>query len=77
MTAKVVGKTQAFALISMKNNMNQHAVMQESTSAKFLIILLLLNLITCRFLCLSVNESLLLLSILLYFFHFVLCIWEF
>ena len=40
---------------------------------EILIIWLLLN----KFLRVSMNENLLLLNVLLHFFHFLFCIWEF
>ena len=61
---------------SSKNNL--HAVVQQSTSAKFwsFYFCVLLNRFL-PFLLISVNENLLLLTFLSHFFHFVLCIWKF
>jgi len=62
MTAKAVGQNSTFR-VSVMNNLHMRFILNN---------FLLLN----RFPRLSLNENLLLLNLLSYFFHLVPCIWE-
>jgi len=70
MTAKAVGQNLSFR-VSMKSNLDMRLCSE--ARLQNLNNFLLLN----RFLRLSLNENLLLLNFLLYFFHLVPFIWEF